>query len=199
MVYHYIKKGGANKGFVDVLNPVSSTGSTYNDYLNGMYVELTEEQYQFHNENPTASPKEVFELELAVPVVFEKTYEQKLKEAKDEVLALITEYDLGSEVNSFFYKGQQLWIDKATRVGLVNAANAEMALGNENITVGIDGLSVTLPCANLLQLLYALESYALKCYNNTLAHKKAVIALADVNAVSAYNYTTGYPEKLNIE
>lgn len=120
-------------------------------------------------------------------------------EVKKEVLGNISAFDTSSAVNGFYYGDRELWIDKATRVGLVNAVNAAIALGEENITFGIQGISVTLPCQQALQMLYALEKYALACYNVTLQHQNTVDALEAIEDLRAYDYTTGYPEKLHFE
>jgi hypothetical protein len=47
----------------------------------------------------------------------------------------ISYYDSSSSVNSFIFNGNNLWLDKATRVGLVNLVNSStdivtLALGN---------------------------------------------------------------------
>ena len=46
-------------------------------------------------------------------------------------------------------------------------------------------------------MLSALELYALECYNVTAAHKANVMALESVDDVVAYDYESGYPDKLN--
>lgn len=122
-----------------------------------------------------------------------------VEEAKFEMQMNIDMYDTSSAVNGFYYGDQELWIDKATRVGLVNAINSAIALDNEDITFGIQDISVTLPCQQALQMLYALEMYALACYNVTLNHKNTVYSLETVEDIDAYDYTAGYPEKLRFE
>lgn len=122
--------------------------------------------------------------------------ERTIEMAKAEKIAEIDSYDTSDAVNSFTFDGQTMWIDKATRVGLVNAIECTMTMGEENITFGIQNVSVTLPCATAIKMMAALEVYALQCYNVTLAHKNAVNALTFVDDVDAYDYTTGYPDKL---
>lgn len=128
-----------------------------------------------------------------------REYIRTVEEAKRDMQMQIDSYDTSSAVNGFYYGEQELWIDKATRVGLVNAANAAVALGNETMTFGIQGISVTLPCEQALKMLYALEMYALACYNVTLNHKNTVDALVTVEDIDTYDYTVGYPEKLIFE
>lgn len=119
-----------------------------------------------------------------------------LEEAKAQKVADIEAYDTSDAVNGFTYGGQTMWLDKATRVGLVNAIDCTMMMGEEQVTFGIGNVSVTLPCATAKQMMAALEVYALKCYNVTLAHKNAVLALETAEEVAAYDITAGYPEKL---
>lgn len=126
-------------------------------------------------------------------------HERTVDEAKQDMQRRIDDYDTSSAVNGFYYNGQELWADKATRVGLVNAAQAAKALGNETVSFGIQGFALTLPCDQCIQMLYALEMYALACYNVTLNHKNTVDALESVEDIDAYDYTVGYPTKLNFE
>lgn len=119
-----------------------------------------------------------------------------LEEVKAQKVAEIEAYDTSEAVNGFTYGGQTMWLDKATRVGLVNAIDCTMMIGEEQVTFGIQNVSVTLPCATAKQMMAALEVYALKCYNVTLAHKNAVMALETAEEVAAYDITAGYPEKL---
>jgi hypothetical protein len=58
--------------------------------------------------------------------------------------------------------------------------------------------SYTIECDTAIQMLSALELYALQCYNVTAQHKANVEALQSVKEVEAYDHTTGYPEKLNL-
>ena len=45
-------------------------------------------------------------------------------------------------------------------------------------------------------MLIALELYASECYDNTQRHLAEVAKLDTIEAVNAYDYTTGYPSKL---
>ena len=53
----------------------------------------------------------------------------KLKQAKADKIAEITAYDTSDKVNGFVLNGQIVWIDKATRVGLMNSTTIERDLG----------------------------------------------------------------------
>ena len=47
------------------------------------------------------------------------------------------------------------------------------------------------------KMLYEIEVYASACYDNTARHKANVSALDSADKVMAYDYTTGYPDKLS--
>ena len=116
---------------------------------------------------------------------------------KEEAIEQITEYDTSSDVNSFTLQGKTMWLPKETRVGLVNSITIEKNTGKETTILWFGGEKYELPVDTALQMLSALELYALECYNVTAAHKAAVSALESVEDVVAYDYTVGYPEKLD--
>lgn len=119
-----------------------------------------------------------------------------LELVKNMKLQDITAYDTSDAVNSFTLDGESVWLDKDTRVGLMNSTQIQKAAGQETTTLWFGGKSYTLPCDTAIQMLSALELYALACYNVTAQHKAAVEALQDVESIEAYDYTTDYPEKL---
>lgn len=126
------------------------------------------------------------------------TYATKLDEVKAEVLAKIDAYDTSSEVNSFSLNGLPVWLDKDTRVGLMNSTQIEKAAGHETTTLWLGSVNLVINCDLAIQLLSALELYALECYNKTAEHKANVGKLTSIEEVEAYDYTIGYPDKLNL-
>lgn len=118
--------------------------------------------------------------------------------AKREVLKQIEAYDTSSAVNSFVLNGASVWLDKATRVGLMNSTTIAKAMGQATTTLWLGGTKLEVGCDMAIQLLSALEMYALECFNVTAAHKKAVAELTDIGEVLSYDYTKGYPEKLTM-
>lgn len=125
------------------------------------------------------------------------TAEQLLIKAKTEKIKQIEAYDKSDAVNEFFYNEIPMWLDKATRDGLHLRLLAEQTMGKENTTLWFGTQSFEIPMSNAFQLLYAIEVYASACYDRTAAHKAAIGALTSVEDVEAYDYTEGYPEKLN--
>ncbi len=123
--------------------------------------------------------------------------EEALAAIKTDLIAQITAYDTSAAVNSFTLQGKKMWLPKETRVGLVNSITIEKNAGKETTVLWFGGEKYELPVDTALQMLAALELYALECYNVTAAHKAAVNTLESVEDVVAYDYTQGYPEKLN--
>lgn len=120
----------------------------------------------------------------------------ELGAAKAAKIFEIDNYDTSDAVNSFTLDGESVWLDKNTRVGLMNSTQIQKAAGQETTTLWFGGKSYTIPCDTAIQMLSALELYALACYNVTAQHKAAVEALEDVESIEAYDYTTDYPEML---
>ena len=110
----------------------------------------------------------------------------------------INMYDTSEAVNSFILNDNPVWLNKADRVGLMNSIQIEKAAGREVSTLWFGGIKLEINCDQALQLLAALELYALECYNITASHKANVMLLDNKEDISSYNYTIGYPEKLII-
>lgn len=118
---------------------------------------------------------------------------------KKAMLAYIEKYDASSSVNSFLLNGMEVWLDKATRVGLMNSTTIVKSMGQEKTTLWLGSYQLEVDCDKAIQLLSALEMYALECFNVTAAHKKAVSELDNIEGVLTYDYKSGYPEKLKME
>ena len=118
--------------------------------------------------------------------------------AQKMVLAEIEKHDTSSAVNGFILNGQRVWLDKATRVGLMNSTTIAKAMGQPTTTLWLGDVKLVVECDKAIQLLSALEMYALECFNVTAVHKKAVAEMSTVESVLAYDYTAGYPEMLEM-
>lgn len=122
-----------------------------------------------------------------------------LARAKREVLKKIEAYDTSSAVNGFALNGTVVWLDKATRVGLMNSTSITKAMGQPTTTLWLGESKMEAPCDTAIQLLSALEMYALECFNVTASHKKAVSELTSIEEVEKYDITAGYPAQLKME
>lgn len=126
------------------------------------------------------------------------TEEEKLEEVKAEKIAEITAYDTSDNVNGFMLNGLFVWLDKATRVGLMNSTTIAKAAGQQTTTLWLKGIKLVVDCDKAIQLLSALEMYALECFNMTASHKAAVNELTTIEEVETYDYKKGYPKMLEM-
>ena len=122
----------------------------------------------------------------------------ELKQAKADKIAEIAAYDTSDKVNGFILNGLLVWLDKATRVGLMNSTTIAKAAGQQTTTLWLGGLKLVVDCDKAIQLLSALEMYALECFNVTASHKQAVSELTTIDEVEAYDYKAGYPKMLEM-
>ena len=120
----------------------------------------------------------------------------------DEVRAMkrqeIMDYDSSSAVNEFTMQGVSMWIDKATRTGLMLRFQAEQAMGLSTTTLWYEGRQFVLNIPDAIGVLYAIERYASECYDNTQSHLAVLSNLESAEAIEAYDYRSGYPQKLVI-
>lgn len=128
-----------------------------------------------------------------VTPTYEPTVEDLRVIKQDEILA----FDSSDEVNAFFMQGRRIWLDKATRAGLMLRFQAEQVMGNESTTLWYGGEQYEIPLLGAFQMLYALEVYASQCYDNTQMHLAAIQGLQEIEEVESYDYRVGYPEKLS--
>ena len=135
----------------------------------------------------------------------EKEYPELLQAITDKndlltskllLLERINAYDQSENVNSFVVNDEQVWLDKATRVGLMNSVTIEKNSGKANSIIWLNNKGITVDCTTLIEMLNSLELYALACYNKTEEHKSNVEKLTDVSQLDNYDYTQDYPEKL---
>lgn len=129
--------------------------------------------------------------------------DERLTALKSFKKSEIERYDKSSAVDGcYIVKDGQLityWADKDVRDDLKGAVRDYIAIGKETYRLDLRelGMSLTIPCENLLSMLSALEVYAISCFNKTTDHLFAVDAMTAIDEVKAYEYTIGYPEKLN--
>ena len=128
----------------------------------------------------------------------QKWAEKALVLAKKAKIAEITAYDASTAVNGFKLNGNAFWLDKATRVGLMNSTEITKAAGQETTDLWMGDVKLTIPCDTVIKLLSAIELYALECFNTTARHKAEVRKLKTVEEVEKYDIKEGYPKQLEI-
>ena len=117
--------------------------------------------------------------------------EIQLQRVKDRKLRELERYDESSEVNDciIVYQGEEIhyWANKTERNDLKNAVRDCIAMGRKTYRLDLrdKGISITLLCELLLQMMAALEVYAIDCYNKTTDHRFAIEACTTEEAVDA--------------
>lgn len=193
--YFYIKLS-VSKHYLEYEAPLSAEeydniGETWQDYVDNKFVPLSEEQVAFRDNNPTATVKEVWDMELTPPHV------RTLEEAKMEKIFEIEDYDRSEAVNSFTIGNQTMWLTVDERQQLTTQISSNEAIGRDTMTRWFNGQEFTFPIASWKQMLVALEVYAGDALNVTESHKAAVNALETIEEVDNYDITAGYPDKLS--
>lgn len=138
--------------------------------------------------------------------VYEPTEAELLERARERKLRELHDYDESKEVDNcvIVYQGEEVdyWADKHERDALKSALADFIAMGR--LTYRLDlrekGISITLPCETLMQMLAALEVYAVDCYNKTTDHEFFIKSLTTKDEIEAYEFRgNGYPEQPKFE
>lgn len=187
----YLKLG---TGIVELDYELSSdmykVGSTYEDYLDSYWVPLSEQQEQFLQQYPGANAKEIFDMAVVV-------YTPTLEDEKYRKIWDIRAYDTSSNVNEFFISGEPAWAPKDVRVALMNLINIEKQVGRVETSLWFNDKQFIVDIDSAILMLNNLELYASDCHNVTNTHIVTVNNLSTIEEVINYDYTKGYPDKLN--
>ena len=130
------------------------------------------------------------------PVLYEPTAEEILNREKEYKTEEIIRHDSSIEVNGFYIDGQEMWIDKATRTGLMLRFQSEQLLGDTETTLWYGSKKFVFPLDVAQMMLHKIEKYASQCYDNTQMHLANINILETLEDVQNYDYKSGYPEKL---
>ena len=95
-------------------------------------------------------------------------HERTLEEAKAERLNALAVYDSSEAVNGFTLSGTTMWIAPDERANYIITLQGAQRLGVETVTF----LGQTIPVALALQMLDAVNLYAMQCVAVTEAHPR---------------------------
>jgi len=109
---------------------------------------------------------------------------------------LIAQYDKSQAVNDFTLNGNHMWLDREMRRTLRERLAREQKKGSETMHITYEGQTFQMPIADAEFMLEELEDYATECFDKTAEHSQSAAALTDVDEILAYDFTTGYPPKL---
>lgn len=168
-------------------------GTTYQDFLEGKWVLLSEEQVNFHKENPQASINEVLNMELDEHLELERT----LEIAQIEAIQKLNAYDNSDAVNGFTINGTiKAWFTVQERTNYKNSLDSAKLLGVDTLQFFVGDQALTIDTSMAERLLAMIQIYADACFIQTKKHENAIKALETIEEVDNYDFTTGYPNKL---
>lgn len=129
----------------------------------------------------------------------EPTAEELLALAKGKKDGDITAFDNSANVNSFIIGGLPMWLGWELRARLKASLEAIEAAGGTEMTKGFGGIEYTFSVEQWAAMINAVENYAGQCQKVTEGHRAAVNAIATIAEVESYDYTVGYPPKINFD
>lgn len=193
----YIKKSvkGYYVEFPKALDSeIYNIGSTYEDFLDNKWVELTEEQLKFKEDNPHAGVRNVIEMTISENI--ELTIEQ-VKAIKINELKI---YDSSEKVNSFTVNNTIFaWFTPEERSNYANSINAAKLLNQNNLIFAINDNILQVSTERAELMLASIQLYADNCYMVTKQHEIAINNLSNIEEINNYDFTQGYPNKLNFD
>lgn len=186
-------------------------GSTWDDYLNGAWILLSDEQVAFHEAHPDASQLEVWNMEFTPIPEPEPTPEPAALEiARQAKLSEIREQDAFS--NKFFVSvtsggaevaNQELWIDKDLRNSLYSITLPALQSDGETTTklwtTSTPPQSIDVPITWAMEKLPLLEIYAKRTYDRRASNEAAVYAATTVAEIAQVDVKADYPHFLTFE
>ena len=154
--------------------------------ISGLHVAINRNERVTEDAEGTKYEYDVEEFDVA-------TKEDIDKEVEAHMLFLLHEYDKSDKVNCFKLQGNDMWLDKSTRDGLLLRFIAEK---NKGLTI-TKVSRYNMPIEDAFNMLYQLEIYASECWDNTFLHEKAILALSSAEEKAKYDFTINYPVELN--
>lgn len=166
-------------------------GYSYQDFLDGKWVQLDSDQEKFHQNNPDASVKEVIAMQLD-PEPPGPTEEELLAKAKDKKVSEAREYAYSDAVRSYSLDGKQIWYNSSMRQRVKN--DIDVAKGSGIYTVSVADSEYELDIANTA--MNEMHVYEYECNDRTAAIEKEITSKTDRSEVESMKVDEGYPEKL---
>lgn len=209
----YIHKNTGFWGLTDILPASYRVGTTLEDYEEGAYLALSNEQAAFHAAHPDASQMEVWNMELTPepeqPVVPDPEPDD-LAIARQAKLQEIAEQDEFS--NKFFVSAtqggievanQELWIDKDLRNSLYSITLPALQSDGETKTklwtTGTPPQSIDVPISWAMKYLPYLEIYAKRTYDLRASNEAAAYAATSLEQLAQIDVKANYPHILTFE
>lgn len=168
-------------------------GTTYEDYLVGAYVELSDDQIRFMQAHPNATIKEIIELKLVTNIAADE-----VDIARKNKLQELFDYDNSPAVNSFTINKTILaWFTPAERNNYKQSIEAAKLLSKDKLTFIVNNNILEVSTRNAEIMLAMIQDYADQCYIQTVKHRFNIESLTNVDDIKGYDYTINYPDKLD--
>ena len=207
----YIHKNTGFWGLTDILPASYRVGTTLEDYEEGAYLALSDEQSAFHAAHPEASQMEVWNMELAPTPQPEPVPEpDALEIARQAKLAEIEAQDKFSE--KFFVMITQggieianveLWANSALRTSLIGSTLPAVASDGKTTTTlwstTTPSQPLEVPISWAKKNLLVLEIYAKRTYDLMQINRNATLAATTVDEIAQIDVKANYPHFLTFE
>lgn len=185
-------KGSYWTGDYDLDPLMYDMGTTYSDYLEGKIIELSDEQLQFHIDNPKASVREVIIMTLD-PEPAGPTEEELLEMAKNKKRSDITEYAYSDNVKNYSLDENSFWMDRQKRLFVKN--DLDISKQNGSLMFDLtDNLTVEIGVADMA--LGNMNEYDAACEVITISKMNEVASASTIEEVEAIDAESGYPTVL---
>lgn len=196
---------------IDSLPDSYLMGTTLEDYDNGAYIPLSDEQVAFHETNPDATLMEVWHMALSPIPEPEPTPEpDALAIAQQAKLDEIVAQDKFGE--KFFVSvtrggieiaNVELWANSALRTSLIGSTLPAVALDGKTTTIlwstTTPSQPLEVPIGWAKDNLLILEIYAKRTYDLMQTNSNAVLAATTVEAIAKIDVKLNYPLFLTFE
>lgn len=218
MIYTYINKD-AETIYVELDAPLdqdnNQIGSTWEDYIDGAWLLLNDEQVAFKDAHPEATPEEVYNMQLTpepevpdptpvpepdplFPVRQAKLEEIRIQDKFSEKF-FVSVTSGGVEVANY----EMPWIERGLRSSLLNTTLPSLL--SDGITVKkfwtntVPSECIEAPISWVQDNLPLLELYATRTWDLMKANEAAVYAATTVEEIEAINVKANYPLFLTFE
>ena len=169
-------------------------GSTWEDFIANKWVLLSNDQVEFRKANPSAKIHEVWTMQL------DPVHVRNIEDAKNEMIGKIEQYDHSGDVNGFTINNSiEAWFTPSERSNYRSSIDAAKLLGLDSLSFYVGDVMLDITPTVAEGLLAQIQLYADQCFIVTKQHKSAVEALQTIEEVDNYDYTAGYPSKMNFD
>jgi len=118
--------------------------------------------------------------------------------AKELKLNELKEYDASDAINGFIVNETiHAWLTPDERSNYRNSVDSAKLLGVDELQIILGGTLFNISTEMAEQALAMIQLYADNCFIVTKTHEANINNLDTIESVEAYDFTTGYPEKLH--